>query len=88
MFADGLSRDSLERLRPIVSDQWQTLVRTLVPLVRQFIEDDEAAARPQDQRLRIGMYAYAEATGSAAQEPAHAAVESPPKPARRRRRLE
>ncbi|HEX6707316.1 MAG TPA: DUF6502 family protein [Albitalea sp.] len=60
MFADGLSRESLERLRPIVREQWQTLVRAIVPMVRQFIEEDEAAARPQDQRLRIGMYAYAE----------------------------
>ena len=88
MFADGLSRESLDRLRPIVSEQWQSLVRALVPMVRQFIEEDEAAARPQDQRLRIGMYAYAEAMASAALEPARESVESPPKPARRRRRLE
>jgi hypothetical protein len=60
LFADGLSRESLDRLRPIVSEQWQTLVRSLVPVVRQYIEEDEASARPQDQRLRIGMYAYAE----------------------------
>ena len=66
LFADGMSRESLERLRPIVSEQWQSLVRTLVPVVRQYIEEDEAAARPQDQRLRVGMYAYAEAVSGTA----------------------
>ncbi len=94
MFADGLSSESLERLRPIVSEQWQALVRSLVPMVRQFIEEDESAARPHDQRLRIGMYAYAEGmagTGdsqtvasSASTEPS--ATGRPPAPARRGRR--
>jgi hypothetical protein len=88
LFADGLSSESLERLRPIVSEQWQTLVRALVPMVRQFIEEDEAAARPQDQRVRIGMYAYAEASAAVAAPAAGASSGSPPKPARRRRRLE
>jgi hypothetical protein len=86
LFADGLSFESLERLRPIVSEQWQALVRALVPLVRQFIEEDAAAARPQDQRLRIGMYAYAEPFGRAPGAPESAPAEPVAKPARRRRR--
>jgi hypothetical protein len=88
MFADGLSRESLERLRPVVSEQWQTLVRAIVPMVRQFIEEDEAAARPQDQRLRIGMYAYAEPMNPADAAAEPATTESTQKPARRRRRTE
>jgi hypothetical protein len=87
MFADGLSKESLERLRPIVSEQWQALVRGLVPMLRKFIEEDEAADRPQDRRVRIGMYAYAEADPSAAQPPRQSA-EAPPRPARRRRSAE
>jgi len=86
MFADGLSRESLERLRPFVSEQWQTLVRALVPMVRQFIEEDEAAARPQDQRLRVGMYAYAEPMDRAAEATARPSAESPRKQVAKRRR--
>ncbi|HEV7914440.1 MAG TPA: hypothetical protein VGP22_11780, partial [Albitalea sp.] len=94
LFADGLSSESLERLRPIVSEQWQSLVRAIVPVVRRFIEEDEAAARPQDQRVRIGMYAYAKAMApapaDAASEPAESPVTTAPPcaegPAGRRRR--
>jgi hypothetical protein len=82
IFADGLSRESVERLRPIVSEQWQALVRALVPTVRKLIEEDEAAARPQDQRLRIGLYAYAEPVSQGAGQPP---AEPPAKAARRRR---
>ncbi len=93
LFADGLSSESLERLRPIVSEQWQALVRTLVPVVRQYIEEDEAAARPQDQRLRVGMYGYAEGMPGASAQQTTAPAESnvsvadrPRAPARRGRR--
>jgi hypothetical protein len=82
IFADGLSHESIERLRPIVREQWQALVRALVPTVRRFIEEDEAAARLQDQRLRIGMYAYAES--AAANEPQDPAESTATRPARRR----
>ncbi|MFL6662576.1 MAG: DUF6502 family protein [Rhizobacter sp.] len=88
MFADGLSSESLERLRPIVNEQWQMLVRAIVPVVRQFIDEDAAAARLQDQRLRIGMYAYAEGMGHAVGEPAAEPAATASKPARRRRRAE
>ena len=88
MFADGLSSESLERLRPAVSAQWQSLVRALVPLVRQLIEEDEAAARPHDQRLRIGLYAYAEAAGAPAPSAAEPAAAPAAAPARRRRSTE
>lgn len=85
LFADGLSSESLERLRPIVSEQWQSLVRAIVPVVRQFIEEDEAAARPQDQRLRIGMYSYTEAMERPADPPAPEPDTAPSRPTPRRR---
>jgi hypothetical protein len=96
LFADGLSSESLERLRPIVSEQWQSLVRAIVPVVRQFIDEDEAAARPQNQRLRIGMYAFAAPMVSAPDQTARESAASLPQPvpghveepARRRRRPE
>jgi Family of unknown function (DUF6502) len=59
LFADGLSSDSITELRPLVAQQWQSVARSLVPLVQQFIDADVAAGRPADQRLRVGLYMYA-----------------------------
>lgn len=61
IFAAGLSGTSVERLRPIVREQWQTMLKDMVPMLRQFIDDDKAAGRALDHRVRVGMYAYAEA---------------------------
>jgi hypothetical protein len=58
MFASELSAESLERLRPAVSAQWQALMRELAPLVQQMMDEDESEKRSRNQRLRIGMYAY------------------------------
>jgi len=58
LFASELSLDSLERLRPTVSAQWQAVMRELAPVIQQMIDEDEAKNRPRNQRLRIGMYAY------------------------------
>lgn len=58
LFADELSAESLERIRPMVREQWQALVRSLAPEVGRLIEQDREAGRPQDQRLRVGLYAY------------------------------
>ena len=59
LFADELSTQSIEQLRPLVARQWQLMVQNLAPEIQQLIDEDRAAGRPQDQRLRIGMYAYA-----------------------------
>lgn len=59
LFADELSTQSIEQLRPLVAKQWQVIVQNLAPGMQQLIDEDRAAGRPQDQRLRIGMYAYA-----------------------------
>jgi hypothetical protein len=58
LFADELSARSIEHLRPYVNERWKALVRELTPMVQGLIDDDAASDRPQDHRLRIGMYAY------------------------------
>ena len=60
LFADELSAVSIERLRPLVAAQWQALVRDLAPQVQQLIDEDRAAGRTPDRRLRVGLYTYAE----------------------------
>ena len=50
-------------------------MQALVPAVQQLIDDDLAAGRPQDHRLRVGMYAYttgAGEPGSPGEEDGHA----------------
>jgi hypothetical protein len=70
LFASELSQQSLERLRPSVAAQWQAAMRELAPLIQQMIDDDEAKARPRNQRLRIGMYAYSGPMSVVSGEPA------------------
>lgn len=58
VFADELSAESLVRVRQFVASQWSRLLNEAVPLLEQCIEEDRTAARPQDQRVRIGLYSY------------------------------
>ena len=81
LFADELSRDSVQRLQPLVREQWQQLLRTLAPVVQNMIDDDKALQRAQDQRLRIGLYAFSEAMSPA---PAPEPVAAKATPARKR----
>lgn len=66
LFADELSQESIDQIRPLVAAQWQALVRSLAPELHRLIEEDRTAGRLQDQRLRVGLYAYA--AGMAASE--------------------
>lgn len=90
LFADELSLVSVQLLQPLVREQWQHLLRTLAPQVQKLIDDDQAHGRTQDQRVRVGLYAYTEAmkTDSVPDTPAaEAAVPAAPaakKAARRR----
>lgn len=61
VFADELSETSVQALRPVISAQWHALQQSLVPTLERLIAEDEAAGRPQDQRVRIGFYSYAAA---------------------------
>ena len=38
LFADGLSLESVQSIRPLVREQWQTLLATLVPTLEARIE--------------------------------------------------
>jgi hypothetical protein len=60
LFADELSESSIDRLRPVMREQWQQLLRTLAPVLRGFVEQDAAAGQPAGQRVRIGMYSFDE----------------------------
>lgn len=62
IFADELSVESIEILRPLVTAQWQALRDAMVPTLTELIEADTLAGRPQDQRVRIGLYAFSEST--------------------------
>jgi hypothetical protein len=62
VFADELSAESVEALRPLIAAQWQTLRDALVPVITEFIEADRIAGRIQDRRVRIGMYTFNETT--------------------------
>ena len=61
VFADELSAESVEALRPLITAQWQALCETMVPAISDFIESDRLSGRVQDQRARIGLYSFAEA---------------------------
>jgi hypothetical protein len=78
LFADELSPDSLERLRPMVREQWQALLRELAPAVQKMIDEDAAHDRSRNQRLRIGMYAFAGAMPVAGQAPVDVSADGRP----------
>lgn len=61
IFADELSTESVETLRPLVTSHWQALRDAVVPALTELIEADRQAGRRQDQRVRIGLYSF---TGS------------------------
>lgn len=61
VFADELSAESVARARVLIKAQWRALSAALVPALEELIEDDRAAGRPQDQRLRVGLYSWTDA---------------------------
>ena len=67
IFADGLSAASLDAANELVRTQWKNLLAATVPTLQKMIDDDQAAGRPNDQRVRIGLYSYGEATHASAQ---------------------
>lgn len=86
MFADQLSIESITRLSPVVREQWQSVLRHLAPAVQAMLDEDEAHDRVRNQRLRIGMYAFAGPMPVV--QPAPAASNAADKPPPRRRRKE
>lgn len=62
VFADELSAESIQVLRPLVAEQWKTVRDALVPVMTSLIDSDQRAGRIQDQRIRVGLYAFDECT--------------------------
>lgn len=58
VFADELSLESVEVAHEFVAAQWQRLLAEAVTLLERRIEEDKQAGRPQDQRVRIGLYSF------------------------------
>ena len=72
VFADGLSPASVETFEQLMRAQWKALLAAAVPTLQKLIDDDRAAQRPQDQRVRVGLYTYSgrmEAPGQPADTP-------------------
>lgn len=59
IFADELSTEALKALQPRITARWQALREEMVPFITQLIAEDRQAGRPQDQRIRIGLYSFA-----------------------------
>lgn len=74
LFADELSRESMDKLKPLVSAQWQLLVRSVAPVMQQLIDDDKLLGRIADRRMRVGLYAFDTTMESVAETPAAAAA--------------
>jgi Family of unknown function (DUF6502) len=66
VFADGLSAASLDAAKELVREQWKTLLAATAPALQKMIDADQAAGLPTDQRVRIGLYSYAEPTAATA----------------------
>ena len=58
VFADELSRDSLQAISAQIKDEWQDLMARLLPTLENLIAEDARLGRQQDQRVRIGLFSY------------------------------
>jgi Family of unknown function (DUF6502) len=66
VFADELSSQSIDATHETIAAQWQAISAALVPQLKELIDADRAAGRPQDQRLRVGLFSYSERMPEAA----------------------
>lgn len=58
LFADGLSRESVQTLEQLANELWHEAMRRMLQAAVPLCEHDEP--RGGDQRLRLGMFCYAE----------------------------
>ena len=65
VFADELSTESIKSLHTMIASRWKALRDGLVPAIIEMIAADRLAGRPQDQRIRIGLYSFDESTSGA-----------------------
>jgi hypothetical protein len=64
LFADGLSADSVRRLRGLIGPQWKALLESLVPLLEQSVRADAELPADDKHRVRIGLYAFDDLPGA------------------------
>ena len=86
VFADGLSPESIAAFRATMRAQWKTLLAATAPALQTLIDADRAAGRPQDQRVRVGLYTFSEAAPAPppGTSPAAPTPKSAPKTSRRK----
>ena len=60
LFADGLSQASTTQAIEQTRAFWKHLLETLAPELQRLEDQDRAAARATDHRIRIGLYCYVE----------------------------
>jgi len=60
VFADELSSESIEALRPHIIQSWNALREAMVPVISDLIDADKCAKREQNYRTRIGLYTFTE----------------------------
>ena len=58
--ADELSEESIAAAARLMTQQWRTLLSEVAPQLESLIAADRAAARPQNQSLRIGLYTWSQ----------------------------
>lgn len=58
LLADELSPESVAQARPLIAEQWRALMTRLGPQLQALMDADQAAGRPRDQALRIGLYSW------------------------------
>lgn len=58
VFADGLTAESMDSIRPAVHAQWQALLQALVPALEARVEADATLEPAPQGRLRVGLYTY------------------------------
>ena len=78
--ADGLSPESLLAFEQIVRIQWKALLAATAPALQKMIDDDRAAGRADDGRVRLGLYSYSERPPFAAEPVAAAPKRKPGRP--------
>jgi hypothetical protein len=66
LYADALSRASADVASGQARAHWGRLLRALAPELQRLEDEDRAAGRATDHRVRIGLYCYVEPLGSEA----------------------
>ena len=59
LLADELSVESIQQARELIAQQWRQLMTGLAPKLQELMNADQAAGRPVNQALRIGLYSWA-----------------------------